>query len=175
MPKKFQEITPHDISALVQALRRNVHTVVWHCDATRLDRDVTPQEIDQWHKNRKFAEIGYNLFISKDAKLYMCRDWDKIPAHVAGFNTGTLGFCYSGGLDKNGKPADTRTPEQTALMLAVSEVTKGLFEVLKGKSVNFKGHRDFSPDKNGNGIIEPWEFLKACPCFDVKTEIQDRL
>jgi N-acetylmuramoyl-L-alanine amidase len=29
-----------------------------------------------------------------------------------------------------------------------------------------RGHRDFSKDLNGNGIIEPREWIKACPCFD---------
>ena len=32
------------------------------------------------------------------------------------------------------------------------------------------GHRDFSPDLNGNGTVEPEEWIKECPCFDVKAE-----
>ena len=32
------------------------------------------------------------------------------------------------------------------------------------------GHRDLSPDLNGNGEIEPEEWIKACPCFEVKAE-----
>ena len=31
-----------------------------------------------------------------------------------------------------------------------------------------QGHRDLSPDLNGNGEIEPEEWIKACPCFEVK-------
>ena len=31
-----------------------------------------------------------------------------------------------------------------------------------------QGHRDFSPDKNHNGTIEPWEWIKDCPSFDAK-------
>ena len=30
------------------------------------------------------------------------------------------------------------------------------------------GHRDFSPDRNGNGHVEPFEWLKECPGFDVE-------
>ncbi|MBP0439454.1 peptidoglycan-binding domain-containing protein [Tianweitania sediminis] len=33
--------------------------------------------------------------------------------------------------------------------------------------IRWCGHRDLSPDRNGNGIIEPFEHLKACPVFDV--------
>jgi N-acetylmuramoyl-L-alanine amidase len=32
------------------------------------------------------------------------------------------------------------------------------------------GHRDFSPDLNHNGIVEPSEWIKQCPCFDAKEE-----
>ena len=32
------------------------------------------------------------------------------------------------------------------------------------------GHRDLSPDSNGNGEIEPEEWIKQCPCFEVKAE-----
>ena len=33
-----------------------------------------------------------------------------------------------------------------------------------------KGHRDLSPDLNGNGEIEPEEWIKACPCFNAETD-----
>ena len=29
------------------------------------------------------------------------------------------------------------------------------------------GHRDLSPDLNANGEIEPEEWIKQCPCFNV--------
>ena len=29
------------------------------------------------------------------------------------------------------------------------------------------GHRDLSPDLNGDGTISPNEWIKDCPCFDV--------
>ena len=30
------------------------------------------------------------------------------------------------------------------------------------------GHRDLSPDKDGDGVIETSEWVKHCPSFDVK-------
>jgi len=33
--------------------------------------------------------------------------------------------------------------------------------------ISIKGHRDFSPDLNGNGIIERNEWMKTCPGFSV--------
>ncbi|KAB4860890.1 N-acetylmuramoyl-L-alanine amidase, partial [Bacteroides thetaiotaomicron] len=35
------------------------------------------------------------------------------------------------------------------------------------------GHRDLSPDRNGNGEIEPEEWMKACPCFDAEQEFKE--
>ena len=35
------------------------------------------------------------------------------------------------------------------------------------------GHRDLSPDLNGNGEIEPEEWIKQCPCFDVAKEFEE--
>lgn len=32
------------------------------------------------------------------------------------------------------------------------------------------GHRDLSPDVNGNGEVEPMEWTKECPCFKVEKE-----
>ena len=63
------------------------------------------------------------------------------------------------------KPKDTRTPEQrTALRQLVNE--------LLARFSGFKvcGHRDLSPDLNRNGKIEPREWMKQCPCFDVASE-----
>ena len=35
------------------------------------------------------------------------------------------------------------------------------------------GHRDISPDLNHNGVVDPWERIKECPCFDAMTEYMD--
>ena len=36
-----------------------------------------------------------------------------------------------------------------------------------------RGHRDFSPDLNGNGTIEPNEWIKDCPSFDAREEYKN--
>lgn len=32
---------------------------------------------------------------------------------------------------------------------------------------------DTSPDLNGDGVIEPYEYVKACPCFDVRAFLRN--
>jgi len=175
--KKFSQVFETQIPTLVQILTRNITDVVWHCTATIEGQSIPLATIEKWHRDRGFNEIGYNLIIDLDGKAYMGRDWNKVPAHVAGNNARTLGFVYVGGLDKNRRPKDTRTPEQIETMLNFSEVMRDSFQLFYKQDIllGMKGHRDYSPDRNGNGIIEEWEWIKACPCFDVKTEICNKI
>jgi len=88
---------------------------------------------------------------------------ERIGAHARGFNSESIGICYEGGLDSEGHPKDTRTPWQKH-SLRVLILT--LLRDYPGCRVC--GHRDLSPDLNGNGEIEPEEWIKACPCFDAE-------
>ena len=70
----------------------------------------------------------------------------------------------------NGKSADTRTiAQRAALRELVAKLCKEyeIIEVL--------GHRDTSPDLDGSGEVEPKEYIKACPCFDVRSEFPNFL
>ena len=93
------------------------------------------------------------------------RDEDTVGAHARGFNASSLGVCYEGGLDENGKAADTRTSRQKeAMHRLVSELLQ------RYPDAKVVGHRDLSPDTNYNGIVDPWERIKECPCFEAKAE-----
>jgi N-acetyl-anhydromuramyl-L-alanine amidase AmpD len=48
-------------------------------------------------------------------------------------------------------------------LVSTVQYLKGLYP-----SAEVLGHRDLSPDKNNDGKITPDEWLKACPCFDVR-------
>ena len=87
-------------------------------------------------------------------------------AHCTGWNHRSIGICYIGGLDRNGRPADTRTEAQREALVRLVEDLRLVFPSLQ----QVIGHRDTSPDLNGDGIISPNEYIKSCPCFDVKAE-----
>jgi N-acetyl-anhydromuramyl-L-alanine amidase AmpD len=70
-----------------------------------------------------------------------------------------------GGLGRDTKPKDTRTPKQKAALLKLLRELRGRYP----KSV-IVGHRDFSKDLNRDGVISPNEWMKACPSFDAKGE-----
>lgn len=153
--------------------REDIDAIVIHCSATRAGQDVRAADIDKWHKERGFAMIGYNYVIDLDGTVEVGRPLSRDGAHcnTAGtsgrsYNRHSIGICYVGGLDKNGKPADTRTPEQKRalrdLVYKLMDAYPNIVEVI--------GHRDASPDRNKDGKITPNEWIKECPCFSVRDE-----
>lgn len=147
---------------------RKIDYIVLHCSATPEGRNVSVQEIERWHRQRGFRKIGYHFVILLDGTIRKGRDISEIGAHVAGSNANSIGICYVGGLDANGKPRDTRTEEQKAALFYLLQQLREEFP-----DAMICGHRDFSPDRNADGIIEPWEWMKACPCFDAIHEYQN--
>lgn len=139
-----------------------IKRIVVHCSATREGQSVNAATIRQWHKNQGWTDIGYHYVILLDGRVEKGRA-DNVPgSHVKGFNTGSLGIVYVGGLDKDGKAKDTRTAVQKKAMKDL--ITKLAAE---HKVTRIVGHRDLSPDKDGDGVVEKHEWLKDCPCFDV--------
>ena len=75
-----------------------------------------------------------------------------VGAHCKNHNKHSIGVCYEGGLDARGQPADTRTEEQKAALVALlRELKKAYPKAL------IVGHHDLNP-------------MKECPCFDAAKE-----
>ena len=137
---------------------RTIDHIVIHCSATREDRSLTVAELEENHRCRG---------IRKDGTVINTRALELVGAHAKGHNSHSIGICYEGGLDVRGRAKDTRTPEQrSALRLLVHQLLKRF-----RNNVRICGHRDLSPDLNGDGVIEPEEWIKECPCFEVSREL----
>ena len=146
-------------------MMRKIDLIVIHCSATRADRSLTPDDLETQHRRRGFNGTGYHYYIRKDGTVHLTRPIERIGAHVKGFNLNSVGICYEGGLDARGNPKDTRTPEQrSALHLLVYQLLQQF------RNARVCGHRDLSPDLDGDGTVEPWEWVKQCPCFEVSKE-----
>lgn len=143
---------------------RKISRLIIHCSASKEGNDVTVAQIDKMHRQRGFACIGYHYVIYRDGSIHEGRDISKVGAHTAGYNTGSIGICYIGGLDKNGKPKDTRTYHQYNALYHLVKILLEMYPTIK----EVKGHRDYSPDTNGDGVISKYEWIKSCPCFDVQ-------
>ena len=152
-------------------LSREVTDIVIHCSATAEGKNYRAEDIDMWHKQRGFKGIGYHFVIDIYGTIEKGRPLSEIGAHVKGHNKCSIGICYIGGLDKSGNAKDTRTDEQRrSLRILLQELVKAIPSIN-----NIVGHRDFSLDKNGNGVIDKHERLKECPCFDAIPEYRDIL
>ncbi len=130
---------------------RPVNLIVIHCSATRTGSDYPPAQLENDHRARGFARAGYNYYIRRAGGIVEMRPLGMVPAHVTGHNRHSVGICYEGGLDENGKPSDTRTPQQKE---AILQLLRYLLRKFPGCRIC--GHRDLAN--------------KACPCFDVKAE-----
>ena len=100
---------------------RAIDAIIIHCSATRAGQDLRAKDIDQMHRARGFNQIGYNFVIDLDGTVETGRPLSVDGAHCntkgfsnVSYNKHSVGICYIGGLDANGKPTDTRTPEQKA-------------------------------------------------------------
>lgn len=151
---------------------QDIDAIVIHCSATREGVDVRASDIDKWHKERGWSMIGYNYVIDLDGTVEIGRPLSMSGAHCAdkgfsgkSYNLHSIGICYVGGLDKNGHSKDTRTDAQK---LSMHKLVMELIE--KYPITDVLGHRDASPDKNGDGVITKNEWVKTCPCFDVRSE-----
>lgn len=77
---------------------RKIDWIVIHCSASDRHK-TTPKQIDGWHRQRGWSEIGYHRVITGDGKVHQGRADEAIGAHAAGFNTHSLGICLTGNFD----------------------------------------------------------------------------
>ena len=148
-------------------MKRAVDLIVIHCTATKENVHYSREQLERDHRARGFSKGGYHIFIESDGTAHQLREFDEIGAHVAGHNAHSIGICYEGGLDSRGKPKDTRTQYQKTELLCWIQTA---LEYSDGKVKRIVGHRDLSPDLNDNGVVEPHEWVKVCPCFEASTE-----
>lgn len=152
----------------------NIKLIVIHCAATKDGQKLgkgaqtAAQRIDDWHRARKFQRqavniaqfnphlkhIGYHYVIDTDGTIETGRRVGETGAHVAGHNTGSVGICLVG--------TDRFT-------LAQWDALRGIVDTLRQQfpTARILGHRDLSPDLNGDGVITPNEWTKTCPGFTV--------
>ena len=78
----------------------NIHTIVVHYSATYPDANYTWERLTADHKARGFREGGYHWYIRRDGQLIEGRPEGTLGAHVRGHNSGTIGICWEGGLER---------------------------------------------------------------------------
>lgn len=156
--------------------QRPISLIVIHCaastngkplgNATHTAADI----IDHWHAqpkpgfkrdpaairqfNPQFRAIGYHYVLDADGSKHTGRHLDEDGAHVKGHNRGSIGICLVG--------LNRFTRAQWAALHSLVKALKAQYPAAR-----VVGHRDLSPDTDGDGTVEPHEWLKTCPGFNV--------
>ena len=137
----------------------NIHTIVIHYSATYPDQDITRATVDRWHRERGFREIGYHWFIRRDGTLEEGRPEGTLGAHVRGHNSGTIGICWAGGLERASGPNvgvwnPTEAQEATMVQL-IRDIQKR-----HPSATRVVGHKDLVPTEcpglPRGGVAEWW-------------------
>ena len=133
---------------------REINKIIVHCSATREGENYEVAEIRKWHLARGFSDIGYHFYIDLYGEIHKGRDISKIGAHCKGHNRNSIGICYCGGVEADGKtPKDTRYDCQKESLTAVLRTLKAMYP-----NAVIHSHNDFAN--------------KACPSFDATTEYE---
>ena len=128
---------------------RPLDKIILHCSATREGQHITVETMRQWHLKRGWKDIGYHYVIYLDGSVHEGRPLEQVGAHTSGQNTGSIGICYVGGVEKDGKtPKDTLNELQETAMV---NLIKALREEYGDMTLH--GHNEFA--------------AKACPSFKV--------
>jgi hypothetical protein len=66
-----------------------------HAEASK----CTVEDIHQWHKQRGWIGIGYNMVVYKDGSVHIGRPLDCADADAYGYNNNSLSVCFVGNFE----------------------------------------------------------------------------
>ena len=143
-------------------VRNSTTAILWHCTATPEGREVTYDDLWQWHVvENGWNHIGYHYLVQLDGTVVECRPEDQVGAHCkdGGMNNVSVAITYAGGIMNDGsqRAKDTRTAAQITAMYS-----------LTGQLLNKYG-LDWN-DVHGHNEYA----AKACPSFDVTQDVAER-
>lgn len=145
---------------------RKIERIFVHCTASSQAWGVG--ELSAEFKRKGWKNPGYHYVVTSDGRIHQMLDDSKVSNGVKGYNSTSVNVAYVGGIDAKGKAVDNRTAAQKKALVDLLKILRKRYPKAK-----ILGHRDISPDQNGNGRVDQWERIKECPCFDVITEYKD--
>ena len=150
---------------------RTINNITIHCSAGYSGIESMKRF---WHQKLGWRSPGYHIVVDLDAKIHLMHPLEKPSNGVKGHNGDNINISYIGGVDQNdySKALDTRTEAQKQSLIVAIFYVIGFLKAYQDHIPDIKGHRDFSPDQNNDGIISAWERIKECPSFDAIKEYQ---
>lgn len=128
---------------------RDVDDIFVHCAATQPNATVSAI-VNYWKNTLKWKNVGYHILIGPDFYTILSNP-NNVTNGVQGFNAKGFHISYIGGIDKSGKPKDTRTDYQKKIISVCLEEARKRFP-----KARVRGHNEVK--------------AKACPSFSVKEQ-----
>lgn len=150
---------------------RIITLIVLHCTATLPNTSIASLQAG-WRR-QGWRRPGYHYVVDANGGIHQLLDTAHPSNGARGHNREAIHVAYVGGMRRRTDgtlrldPADTRTEAQRRALRALVALLHADFPAAR-----IVGHRDLSPDLNGNGRIEPCEYMKLCPCFDAGDEFR---
>lgn len=140
-------------------IRKDTDYIVIHCTAGPSNQSIEAIK-NYWKNTLGWKGVGYHVIIKANGEAVYLAPPTAIVNGVKGYNSRAYHICYIGG-----NTGDTRTDAQKKTIIEEVKKARELYphaEIVK--------HRDLSPDLDGDGVIEPFEWVKLCPQFNATEE-----
>lgn len=128
-----------------------VKLLIIHCSATQVTRPFSVESLIATG-NARFGQPSYHYYIRLDGEVVPILPENIRGAHARNYNRCSLGICYEGGIDAQGRADDTRTEAQKKAML----------DLLKDLTAEY-------PEARIIGHCELPHVAKTCPNFLAST------
>lgn len=147
---------------------RIIKRIFIHCTASYQESYKDELLVNEF-KRKGWRYPGYHYVIRPDGTIFNMLPEHKIANGVSGYNSTSIHIAYVGGITKtNSRGIDNRTEQQKSSLYKLLQDLR-----VKYPKAYIMGHRDISPDKNKNGKIDTWEYIKLCPCFNAMIEYKE--
>ncbi|MDQ2633357.1 MAG: peptidoglycan recognition protein family protein [Pseudomonadota bacterium] len=147
---------------------RDISYIFFHTAAFD-GRNADAGEIDRWHRARGWNGIGYNYVIIDDrhdtladGEVEKGRNEDKVPAHVAGVNSKSIGICCVG----HGDHRDFTARQKKSLAKLVAKLCRKYDVPVE----NVLGHREVNRLVAEGKVGKEFRTSKTCPGTKVDTD-----
>ena len=125
----------------------NVKLLIVHCVANKCNRPFDVENLKACGE-AKYGQCSYHYYVRRNGDVIPMLSESVQGVHARHYNYCSLGIVYEGGLDENGKEADTRTEAQK----------HSLYELLKELTAEYPSARIL-------GHCELPGVAKKCPCY----------
>ena len=160
---------------------RTINRIFVHCTAS-WQETTTVESLKAEFKSKGWKNPGYHWVIFPNGKIVQMLGEDNVANGVKDYNANSIHVAWVGGIKyreyQDGGVIRTDRTKIVSVDNRTANQKQALFDLLTKLKLRYRnaqimGHRDISPDLNHNGVIDPWERIKDCPCFDAMIEYMD--